>query len=148
MHRGKAPRQRCFGIKFTIHKRIHIKEKTNDPWAHVKPLANVTNLPDENIYIVKKNLNQIHIPKLWEHIRRTFMKINMSKSVCLRTRWFYFIVIDKCLKLNRSHQLMISPWGKELWVGIGSPQLFLWWKVGVIHHSHSFNAITFENAVV
>lgn len=35
------------------------------------------------------------------------MKINMSKSMCLRTRWFYFIVIDKCLKLNSSHQLMI-----------------------------------------
>lgn len=55
MHLGKAPWQRCFGIRFTAHKRIHIKEKTSDHWAHVKPVANVTNLSDmKNIYIVKK----------------------------------------------------------------------------------------------
>ena len=61
----------------------------------------------ENIYIVKKNLNRIHTPKLWEPICQTSMKINTSKSMWLRTRWFYFIVIDKCLKFNSSHLLII-----------------------------------------
>lgn len=55
MHLGKAPRQRCFGIRFTAHKRIHIKEKTSDHRAHVKPVANVKNLSDmKSIYVVKK----------------------------------------------------------------------------------------------
>jgi len=78
----------------------------------------------ENIYVVKKKLNQIHIPKLWEHIGLTFMKINTSKSMWLRTRWFYFIVVDKFWNLIAPTSWWFSTWGKELWVGM-------------VHHSFS-----------
>lgn len=124
MHLGKAPRQRCFGIKFTAHEDPYQGENqwslgTCQTFSQCYRL-----IRHENIYVVKKKLNQIHIPKLWEHTGLTFMKINTSKSMWLRTRWFYFIVVDKFWNLIAPISWWFSTRGKELWVGM-------------VHHSFS-----------